>query len=50
MWGTDQAASLSETGMKTLKNILYKAPKVLGNGSKKISIEDKKMLKKFKYW
>ena len=50
MWGTDQAASLSETGMKTLKNILYKAPKVLGNGSKKISIEDKKMLNKFKYW
>jgi len=50
MWGTDQAASLSETGMKTLKNILHKAPKVLGNGSKKISIEDKKMLKKFKYW
>ena len=50
MWGTDQAASLSETGMKTLKNILHKTPKVLGNGIKKISIDDKKMLKKFKYW
>ena len=50
MWGTDQAASLSETGMKNLKKILHKTPKVLGDGIKRISTEDKKMLKKFKYW
>ena len=36
MWGTDQAASLSETGMKNLKKILHKTPKVLGDGIKRI--------------
>ena len=50
MWGTDQAASLSEAGMKNLKKILHKTPKVFGDGIKRISTEDKKMLKKFKYW
>jgi len=50
LWGTDQAASLSEPGMKNLSQILYKAPKALGDGKKKISKEEKKLLKKFKYW
>lgn len=50
MWGTDQAASLSEDGMKTLSEVLIKAPNFLGNGIKKITSEDKKLLKKFKYW
>ena len=34
MWGTDQAASLSESGMKNLSDILNKSPLVLGNGIK----------------
>ena len=50
MWGTDQAASLSEPGIKNLTSILKKAPLIMGNGVKKILREEKKMLKKFKYW
>ena len=50
MWGTDQAASLSENGMRNLSSILFKSQKVLGNGVKKISPEEKNLLKKFKYW
>lgn len=50
MWGTDQAASLSEDGMKNLSEIILKAPKFLGTGVKKLSTDDRKLLKKFKYW
>ena len=50
MWGTDQAASLSESGIKNLTSILKKATLIMGNGVKKILGEEKKMLKKFKYW
>ena len=50
MWGTDQAASLSESGMKNLADILSKTPMLLGDGIKKVSKEEKLMLKKFKYW
>ena len=34
MWGTDQAASLAEPGMRSLSRILSKMPKVLGTGKK----------------
>ena len=50
MWGTDQAASLEEQGIRTLSNTLQKAPNLLGNGIKKFDSIEKKMLKKFKYW
>ena len=50
MWGTDQAASLSKDGMLNLVRILKKAPLVMGTGNKVISFEERKMLKKFKYW
>ncbi len=50
MWGTDQSASLSETGMRNLSNILNKFRVVLGTGNKIISKDEKKMLQKFKYW
>ena len=50
MWGTDQAASLSKIGMETLSNILNKTQKILGDGNKRFSKNDKKMLQKFKYW
>jgi len=50
MWGTDQAASLSKDGMLSLVRILRKAPLIMGNGIKKISVEEGKMLQKFKYW
>ena len=50
MWGTDQAASLSPAGMRMLCNSFHKIEKIIGNGVKKFSIEEKKILKKFKYW
>ena len=50
MWGTDQAASLSKTGLENLANILGKAPLVMGDGIKRLSNEEKNMLTKFKYW
>lgn len=50
MWGTDQAASLSENGMKNLSNILNKSTLVIGDGVKRLLKQEKEMLKKFKYW
>ena len=50
MWGTDQAASLSESGMKNLSNILNKSALVIGDGIKRLPKQEKEMLKKFKYW
>ena len=50
MWGTDQAASLSEEGMEMLSSILLKDKSFLGNGKKKFLTDEKTMLKKFKYW
>ena len=49
MWGTDQSASLSYTGMKNLADILSKAPFDSGQWSKKY-LKKKIMLQKFKYW
>ena len=42
MWGTDQSASLSKTGMETLSSILKKAPHIVGNGVKVFSKEERK--------
>ena len=33
-----------------LISIIAKTPKTIGKGKKSLSIEEKKMLKKFKYW
>lgn len=50
MWGTDQAASLSEAGIKTLTEIIAKIPEIVGKPIKKFSYEEKKMAKKMRYW
>lgn len=50
MWGTDQSASLEEQGLDNLTGILKKIPLMLGSGKKEINSEEKKILKKFKYW
>ena len=50
MWGTDQAASLSPDGMNLLCTSFNKIKDIFGDGVKKFSIEEKKILKKFKYW
>ena len=49
-WGTDQSASLGPEGMKNLSSTLIKARSFFGDGIKKISEKEKKMLIKFKYW
>ena len=49
-WGTDQAASLEENGISQLTSVINKIPLMLGKNKKTISITEKKMLKKFKYW
>ena len=49
-WGTDQAASLEEQGISHLTSVLEKIPTMLGKKTKFLSLTEKKMLKKFKYW
>lgn len=49
-WGTDQAASLEEQGIRNLTSLIKKSVLILGNGVKKKTLEDKNLLKKFKYW
>lgn len=49
-WGTDQSASLGPEGMKNLSSTLSKAGLFFGDGKKRISQTEKKMLTKFKYW
>jgi len=50
MYGTDQAASLSEPGIRELTSILSKFPEMFGDGKKSISTEEKKLIPKFRYW
>jgi len=50
MWGTDQAASLSENGIKNLSDIVNKIPEVIGNPVKKYFDEEKRMSQKMRYW
>jgi N-acetylneuraminate synthase len=50
MWGTDQAASLSNEGIKSLISVINKIPKILGNGKKNFLTEEKKIAKKLRYW
>ncbi len=50
MWGTDQSASLAEPGIINLTKILSKFNLITGDGKKRILPNEKKMLKKFKYW
>jgi len=50
MWGTDQAASLEEKGMKSLVDQIRKFEIALGDGKKKFLNEEKKKLSEKKYW
>jgi len=50
MWGTDQAASLSEEGIRMLTGLINKTPTLIGNGKKTFSADEKKISKKFRYW
>ena len=50
MWGTDQAASLSEEGIKNLSETINKIPSILGKEKFLKSKKEMDLLKKFKYW
>ena len=50
MWGTDQAASLEENGMKNLVELIRKFEKAYGDGEKKLLPIEKLKLKENKYW
>ena len=50
MYGSDQAASLAEEGIRNLTNIISKIPSILGDGIKKFSPTEQKISKKFRYW
>jgi N-acetylneuraminate synthase len=50
MYGSDQAASLEDKGLKELVNIIKKIPKVIGNEEKKIFACEKEVAKKLRYW
>ena len=49
-WGTDQSASLEENGMRYLATVLKKIPSIIGDGKKRFLKNEKKVLKKMKYW
>ena len=50
MWGTDQSASLSPDGLRNLVRTVKKIPSILGDGIKKITLEEKKKIKELRYW
>ena len=50
MYGSDQAASLEPTGMRTLVNSIRKVSPCLGDGIKRIIKEEYNVSKKLRYW
>ena len=50
MWGTDQAASLSIDGLEELVKSIKKVKKILGDGKKRVTKEEKEKMKSLRYW
>ena len=50
MYGTDQAASLAEPGIRELTAMLSKFPIMFGDGKKNLGKDEKNLIAKFKYW
>lgn len=50
MWGTDHSASLESPGLNQLVGAIRKVPVVLGDGVKKIILEEELIAKKMRYW
>ena len=50
MYGSDQAASLSEKGLTTLVDEIRRLPRVLGDGIKKIEKGELDVAAKLRYW
>ena len=50
MWGTDQSASLEESGIKQLVSLLEKSWTILGDGKKRFLDSEKKAAENLRYW
>ena len=50
MWGSDQSASLSESGIHELRTSLDRLPKILGDGVKKIEPGESEAAKRLRWW
>ena len=50
MWGTDQAASLSPAGLKSLVIMIKKIQIILGDGKKKILKDELHKSRELRYW
>lgn len=50
MYGSDQAASLEENGLRQLVNVIRKVPAMLGNGLKDWAPGEREVAQKLRYW
>jgi N-acetylneuraminate synthase len=50
MYGSDQAASLEENGLRQLVSVLRKIPTMLGNGEKDWAPGEREVASKLRYW
>jgi N-acetylneuraminate synthase len=50
MWGTDQSASLEESGVRHLVELLKKSREILGDGEKRFLDSEKKAAENLRYW
>lgn len=50
MYGSDQAASMEYNGLKSLCEVAHKADAILGDGHKRFTLEEAKVMKKLRYW
>ena len=50
MYGSDQAASLEEAGLRNLVQSIKKIPIIIGSDDKKIFAEELPVAKKLRYW
>jgi sialic acid synthase SpsE len=50
MYGSDQSASLEESGLKQLVSMVNKVPTILGDGVKDWAPGEQEVAKKLRYW
>jgi N-acetylneuraminate synthase len=50
MYGSDQAASLEENGLRQLVSVIRKIPAMLGNGEKDWAPGEREVAEKLRYW
>lgn len=50
MYGSDQAASLEENGLRQLANVIQKVPVMLGSGVKDWAPGEREVARKLRYW